>query len=99
MAHLFGVDAERLAIDPTHAGPLLESFVAIELRKQIGWSQASPTLFHFRTSTGYEVDLVLEIGTRLVGIEVKAGATVNEHDFRGLRLLAEAAASSAPSSR
>jgi hypothetical protein len=91
MAHLLGVDAERLAIDPTHAGPLLESFVAIELRKQIGWSQASPTLSHFRTSTGYEVDLVLEIGTRLVGIEVKTGATVNEHDFRGLRLLAEAA--------
>ena len=91
MAHLLGVDAERLTIDPTHAGPLLESFVAIELRKQIGWSKASPTLLHFRASTGHEVDLVLDVGTRLVGIEVKAGATVNAHDFRGLRLLAEAA--------
>jgi uncharacterized protein len=90
MAHLLGVDAAQLARDPTRAGPLLESFVAMEIRKQVGWSKAPPLLLHFRTSAGHEVDLVMEVGTRLVGIEVKAAATINEHDFRGLRLLAEA---------
>ena len=37
------------------------------------------------------MDLVLEDPTgRLVGIEVKAGATVRAEDFRGLRVLQEA---------
>lgn len=90
MAHLLGVNTERLAVDPALAGPLLETFVTMEIRKQIGWSRVSPFLLHFRTAAGHEVDLVMEVGSRLVAIEVKAGATINEHDFRGLRLLAEA---------
>lgn len=48
-------------------------------------------MFHFRTQTGQEVDVVLEdVAGRLVGIEVKATATVSAKDFKGLRTLAEA---------
>ena len=49
-------------------------------------------MFHFRTQTGQEVDVVLEEPTgRLVGIEVKTAAVVGSEDFKGLRALAEAA--------
>jgi predicted AAA+ superfamily ATPase len=90
-AHLLGADAERLARDPRLLGSLLENFVAMELRKQIAWSRTRPQMFHFRTQTGQEVDLVLEDRSgRIVGIEVKAGATVDSRDFRGLWSLAEA---------
>ncbi|MGH3999276.1 MAG: DUF4143 domain-containing protein, partial [Pseudonocardiaceae bacterium] len=59
-----------------------------ERRAQTEWSQARPGLFHFRDRDGIEVDLVLESGDgRVVGIEVKAGATVRAEDLRGLRLL------------
>jgi predicted AAA+ superfamily ATPase len=88
---LLGLGAPRLAREPGLLGPLLETLVMLELRKQTAWSRARPLLFHFRTQTGQEVDLVLEDPAgRLVGIEVKAGATVRAEDFRGLRVLQEA---------
>lgn len=90
-AHLMGLDAARLRDDRTLFGPLLEGFVAMEIEKQLGWSHVSPSLFHFRSHTGDEVDLVLEERSgRLVGIEVKAAATVGSADFNGLRTLAAA---------
>ncbi len=76
---------------PETTGPLLENFIAMELLKQAGWSRTRCRLCHFRTSTGREVDLVLEDEARnVVGIEVKARATIGGRDFQGLRALAEA---------
>jgi predicted AAA+ superfamily ATPase len=78
--------------DPVRFGPLLESFVGSELRKLIGWSDARVTLSHFRTKDGDEVDFVLEDQQgRIVGIEVKASATLRRGDFSGLRKLEAAA--------
>lgn len=92
MAHLLGLDAERLASDPALCGPMVEGFVAMELKKQLGWSQTQAKVFHFRTQTGQEVDIVLEDAAgRVVGVEVKAAGTVNANDLKGLRALAEAA--------
>jgi hypothetical protein len=91
-AHLMGIDDARLARDRTLLGGLLESFVAMELVKQSGWSADPPALYHFRTHEGDEVDLVLERrGGALVGIEVKSAATVSAADFKGLHALAEIA--------
>jgi predicted AAA+ superfamily ATPase len=89
-ASLLALNKDRLIADRVLAGPLLENFVAMELRKQAAWSQTRPQLFHYRTQTGQEVDIVLEDAAgRLVGIEVKASATVSAHDFKGLHALAE----------
>jgi uncharacterized protein len=89
-AHMIGVDASNLDHANPVAGALLESFVAIELRKIQGWSTRSTGLFHFRDRDGAEVDLVLETKRGMViGIEVKASSTVSAKDFRGLRLLEE----------
>ena len=52
------------------------------------WSETRASLYHFRDRDGVEVDLVLESADgRVVGVEVKAGATVRAEDLRGLRLL------------
>jgi predicted AAA+ superfamily ATPase len=88
-AHLMGIDEARVTRDRSLLGGLLESFVAMELVKQTGWSADPPALHHFRTHEGDEVDLVLERrGGALVGIEVKSAATVTAADFKGLRALA-----------
>ena len=90
MAYLQGVDQERLMNDSTLTGPILENFVVMELRKQVTWSQHQPSLFHFRTQTGQEVDILLEDRAgRLVGIEVKTAASARSGDFKGLRLLSQ----------
>ncbi len=90
-AHLSGHPRSRLATDPTFFGHLLESFVVGELRKQATWSETRVGIYHYRTATGQEVDVVLENGAAgsLVGIEVKASATVTKKDFSGLHTLAE----------
>ena len=48
-------------------------------------------LYHYRDKDQDEVDFVIEDNAgALVGIEVKASATVNTGDFKGLRKLADA---------
>lgn len=78
----------RLRSDEQVAGRLVESFATNEVQAQSEWAAVRPELFHYRDRDGAEVDLVLESGEgRVVGIEVKAGATVRAEDLRGLRLL------------
>lgn len=92
MAYLTGLTAERLEREPTVLGGLVENFVAMELQKQQTWSRTRPELFHYRDYSGTEVDFVLESpgSQRVVGIEVKARATVGPADFKGLKVMAGA---------
>jgi len=81
--------------DRTKFGPLLESFVFGEILKQRSWSQTRVLLYHFRDKEKHEVDLVIvNRNEEVVGIEVKASATVRSSDFAGLRILMNAAGSS-----
>lgn len=89
---LLGIDAVALARERDRLGPLLETFVLQELRRQASWHPDPIDFFHYRDRDGFEVDVVLERGsTAVAGIEVKAAASVNEADFRGLRKLRDAA--------
>lgn len=75
-----GVDAS-----PDAAGRLIETFVIGDLRRQLGWSEETPRLHHYRDRAGAEVDLLLETPDgRVAAIEVKAGATVRKADIRWL---------------
>lgn len=69
-------------------GPILESFVTMELIKQSAWSNTHPTIRHWRDRNGPEVDLIVEDASgRVAGIEVKASTTVSSHDHQHLRTL------------
>jgi len=88
---LLGVDGEGLARDRQILGHLLETFVFQELRRHASWYGEDVRFFHFRDRDRDEVDVVLEKGARgVAGVEVKAGATVRDEDFRGLRKLKRA---------
>ncbi|MSU83646.1 MAG: ATP-binding protein [Pedosphaera sp.] len=92
LAHLLGLTVERLNVDGTLAGGVLENFVLMELRKQSAWSETQPEFYFWRTASGQEVDIVLEDSSgRLVGIEIKASATLGGSDVRGLQAMANAA--------
>lgn len=89
---LIGTDAATLHKDRARLGPLLETFVLQELRRQASWRPIPIEFFHFRDRDDFEVDIVLEQGDIAVaGVEVKAAATVTDADFRGLRKLRDAA--------
>ena len=81
-------DSASLWEDRALLGQMVETFVYQELRRQASWQEDEVRFHHFRDRDGFEVDLVLERpGGELVGVEVKAGATVTAADFRGLKKL------------
>lgn len=85
---LLGLDAHALSEERTTFGPLLETFVFQELRRQASWRDDDIRFHHFRDKDGVEVDIVLERGSQsTAGVEVKASATVTAADFHGLRKL------------
>jgi uncharacterized protein len=84
-AHLSNTTLATLEQERDRLGALLETFVAAELLKQLGWSKTRGQLYHYRLHGGSEVDLVLENQKgQLVALEVKATATPRQDDFRGI---------------
>jgi uncharacterized protein len=92
LAVLLGANAERIAANRSLFGPLLETFVFSEILKQETWLEENCVLSYYRDKDKDEVDFVVEneLG-EIVGIEVKASATVGGGDFKGLKKLAAAA--------
>jgi predicted AAA+ superfamily ATPase len=73
-------------------GATLETWVFGELQKMLSISDQSWFLSHYRDKDQLEVDFVLESGQReVIGIEVKAAASVQSADFKGLRRLKDIA--------
>jgi predicted AAA+ superfamily ATPase len=91
LAALRSLSPERVLSDRKPFGAMLETFVLAELLKLATWSQEHFEFYHFRDRYENEVDIVIENHEgQLVGVEVKAGATVVTNDFSGLRKLADA---------
>ena len=90
LAHLLGLSAQQVASAPGLPGALLETFVHAELQKLCGWADTPCALMHYRTSSGMEVDFILQDRQgRVVGVEVKSATQARADDFKGLRHLRE----------
>ncbi len=86
-ARLVNVSAQGASpgANPDVAGGLLEGFVSGEIRRQLGWSEETARLGHFRDQHVGEVDLVLETPDgRVAGIEVKSSSSPSVKDVKGL---------------
>ena len=71
-------------------GALFENLLCMEVLKHATWATEQAEIYHFRDRRKREVDIVLEhSGSRVIGIEVKASASVSAHDFKNLANLAE----------
>jgi len=74
---LMRLDNNSLRRSP-YFGAVLETFVAGERRKQLGWASTDPRLFHFRERDTAEVDIVLEsLEGQVVGIDVKSSTSTS----------------------
>jgi predicted AAA+ superfamily ATPase len=72
-------------------GPLLESFVVQQLICQAGWIDRDLKFYHYRDKDQVEVDLVIEQGKRVWGVEVKKSVSIQPGDGAGLAKLANQA--------
>lgn len=88
---LAGLDEDGLKSDPAQFGRLAETFVINEITRQLGWARTRARVMHTRTTSGREVDIVLEAQDgRVSGVEVKVGSSVGPRDFAGLKMLRDA---------
>ena len=91
-----GLLASLLDFSPTVAkqdrsrfGSLLETFVYGELRKHASTADGEYQQLYYRDHDQYEVDLVIEdVGGQIIGVVVKAAASIKTSDLRGLKRLA-----------
>jgi predicted AAA+ superfamily ATPase len=91
---LLNVKAENLHQDRSLLGQLLETYVYQELQKYASWQDTNFDIYHFRNKDKVEVDFVLQDGQFITGIEVKASATIQSADFKGLIKLRDAVGTS-----
>lgn len=87
---LLGINSQALWQDKALLGQLLETFVYQELRKHADWHEEELRFYHYRDKDKVEVDIIVERGRQLAGIEIKAAATVTQSDFKGLNKLKSA---------
>ncbi len=87
-ATLGELDATQWNEQRTRFGHLLESFVLQQLIAMADCMQRPPRFYHFRDKDKTEVDIVIEHHGKVWGIEVKAAASANASDAKGLQKLA-----------
>ena len=76
--------------EPSHAaagpmgGPIFETAVLMEIVKTLVHRGEEPKVYFWRTSSGVEVDIIVDVGSHLVPIEVKLSATPRPPMARGI---------------
>lgn len=81
---LLGIrQVDQLAVHPLRGG-IFESFAIVELLKTGLNRGERPTLHFWRDSNGNEVDVIADVGSRMLPIEIKSGQTLNRDFFAGL---------------
>lgn len=92
LATLLEIDVNAVQRNRTGFGPVLENFIFAEMLKHAATADGDYRLFYYRDHDQLEVDVVVENAAgKLVGVEIKAAATVRESDLRGLKRLAAVA--------
>ncbi len=69
-------------------GLIFETFVAGEMRKLFLHAGERAPLWFWRDLHGHEVDLIVDLGTRTIPVEVKSGRSVLPDSLRGLEFYA-----------
>ena len=94
LASLLNLTPEAVRRDRSRFGNLLETFVFGEILKHATTAESEYRVMYYRDADKFEVDVVIENPQgELVGVEIKAAATVKGSDLRGLKKLSGLAGS------
>lgn len=86
MASLLRWDRKQVGMDADRLGKLFETFAFNEIAAQVDVSDGTYKLFHYRDRERREIDFLVEREDQaLLGIEVKASASVQKEDFKHLK--------------
>ncbi len=67
----------------------MDSFVFNEILRRLQFQSSEFNLYHWLSADKREIDILIDSGEILVGVEVKAFSTVDLNDFRHLKWFAD----------
>jgi len=85
VCYLLGIRTPEMLENHPLRGPIFESFIVAEMTKTFVHKGKEAPLFHWRDATGHEMDLLVDLGDKLIPIEIKSGMTVSSNMFEPLR--------------
>ncbi len=87
-ATLIDFPMDNSEMNRMYMGHLCESFVVQQIIAQAGWTDPALRFWHYRDNDQVEVDLVMTLGNKVWGFEIKTKTSVNSRDAAGLTKLA-----------
>lgn len=84
-----GITSDDWLTEADLFGHLIESYTVQQIIAQLAWVDEDIQYYHFRDQKKREVDLVLEKGASIWGIEMKRSTTISGSDYKGLKVLAD----------
>jgi uncharacterized protein len=85
VCYLLGIRTPEALVNHPLRGAIFESFVASEVTKAFTHRGQEAPLFFWRDASGHEIDLLIDLGDRLLPVEVKSGMTVSPDMVDALR--------------
>ncbi len=82
---LLRIDSPEALSNSHFYGSLFEALIISDFYKQYGNVGRRPSVYFWRDGSGaHEVDCILDYGTKLHPVEIKAGTSLASDSFRGL---------------
>lgn len=81
--YLLKLKQSDLATSPKR-GNIFESFVISELLKEFYNHGHEPSVYFWQDQANHEVDCIVDLGKRVIALEIKASRTINKSFFDGL---------------
>lgn len=81
---LLGIDNMQQLQQHYLRGPLFENFIIADIQKQFYNRAKNPSIYFWRDSHGNEVDCIVEKGTEILPIEIKASMTFDKNFLKGI---------------
>jgi uncharacterized protein len=87
---VLGIETNDVLRDIDMVGRVLDTFVLSQLRAACALMPLPPRIYHLRSEQGrHEIDILIEVGTKLIAVEVKATMSPTAQDATHLRWLKE----------
>ena len=83
-AYLLDIQDETHVKNHPLRGYLFETFIVAEILKKRFNNIKTHNLYYFRDNVGNEVDVLMDMGSEVIPIEIKSGQTMNDEFLKGL---------------
>lgn len=87
--HLMHISTPKALLGHPKLGPLFETYVVNDILRQLSLLSKKPTVYHWRSHGGAELDLLLEMDNMYYPIEIKCKTRPASSDIRGIQAFKE----------